>query len=362
MILNWISAMINWLKESTAVWIAKMKQTAVRIVLTISILALMLWVSVFFYGSFYYVYMPQISHIKPVHLQFRCSDDKLSSFPEANLSLLNQYREQLLNYGQPYIVVLQLDMPESPANQNHGMFMVNLEIFDKKDEVVRTSQRSVLLRYKSSLLQIMETLVYAPMFLSGAREQKQTLMVEFFSRYEEDAYKPASKARITVESKNIQIYSSTLKIYAYFTGLRYLMFNWPILSAIGGVGSNMLFLLSIVLLSWWRYNGYEDETSVTVHVQSKHGKSLDERRRSLQAVLNKERTEVRSVPSTQSLSKLDPSQSAIEEVGINGQDDDIEFIVGAEDDGNNIVEVGHGEMELRHRGDRTDTTSCEEAS
>lgn len=29
------------------------------------------WISVFLYAAFYYAYMPSISHIRPVHLQFK---------------------------------------------------------------------------------------------------------------------------------------------------------------------------------------------------------------------------------------------------------------------------------------------------
>lgn len=33
--------------------------------------SVILWLSVFLYGTFYYAYMPVVSHTKPVHLQFR---------------------------------------------------------------------------------------------------------------------------------------------------------------------------------------------------------------------------------------------------------------------------------------------------
>jgi seipin len=33
--------------------------------------AIIIWVSVFLYVAFYYTYMPSISHVRPVHLQFK---------------------------------------------------------------------------------------------------------------------------------------------------------------------------------------------------------------------------------------------------------------------------------------------------
>jgi seipin len=33
--------------------------------------AVIIWVSIFLYVAFYYTYMPSISHVRPVHLQFQ---------------------------------------------------------------------------------------------------------------------------------------------------------------------------------------------------------------------------------------------------------------------------------------------------
>lgn len=30
-----------------------------------------IWLSIFFYTAFYYAYMPSMSHMRPVHLQFK---------------------------------------------------------------------------------------------------------------------------------------------------------------------------------------------------------------------------------------------------------------------------------------------------
>lgn len=32
---------------------------------------LIIWLSIFLYTAFYYAYMPSMSHVRPVHLQFR---------------------------------------------------------------------------------------------------------------------------------------------------------------------------------------------------------------------------------------------------------------------------------------------------
>lgn len=62
--------------------------------------------------------------------------------------------------------------------------------------------------------------------------------------------RPATDVYVEVQSRHVEIYSANLYIYAHFTGLRYLMFNWPLLSAAVGVSSNLFFLGVICALSW----------------------------------------------------------------------------------------------------------------
>ncbi len=101
-------------------------------------------------------------------------------------------------------------------------------------------------------------------------------------------YQPAVGAVIEIQSRRVQIYSAQLRIHAYFTGIRYLpwfgfislfdytcsmkwcssrlspwppynvfpfcnrylLYNFPVMSAIVGVASNFTFLSVIVLFSY----------------------------------------------------------------------------------------------------------------
>lgn len=47
-----------------------------------------------------------------------------------------------------------------------------------------------MLRYRTNLLKLLETLLFLPAFLSGAAEQKQVLDVELFSDYTDDPVSP----------------------------------------------------------------------------------------------------------------------------------------------------------------------------
>lgn len=65
---------------------------------------LLLWVSVFLYGSFYYSYMPTVSHLSPVNFYYRTdcesSASLLCSFPVANVSLAKTGRDRVSMRGE----------------------------------------------------------------------------------------------------------------------------------------------------------------------------------------------------------------------------------------------------------------------
>lgn len=51
-----------------------------------------------------------------------------------------------MTYGQPYRITLELEMPESPANQELGMFLVKIAPYSKAGQIVDVSARSVSAR------------------------------------------------------------------------------------------------------------------------------------------------------------------------------------------------------------------------
>jgi hypothetical protein len=68
-------------------------------------------------------------------------------------------------------------------------------------------------------------------------------------------------------SRYAEVYSAHYRIDAKFSGLRYLMFNFPTMAAIFGTSLNMFILVAIMILSWYRffapnihqYDGENDE-------------------------------------------------------------------------------------------------------
>ncbi|XP_044727667.1 seipin [Chrysoperla carnea] len=266
-IIKFISDTADLYKQRTLQQANNVRELIFRGCVIALIIALLVWLSILMYIAFYYAYVPYVSHSKPVHVTFKpcsvvCTKSEYSrksgvcSFPSAHVQLTK--RNQLLMMGQPYKVEITLEMPESEANKELGMFMVCADFRTKAGELVHTSCRSAMLQYNSPLLDTLRTIVLSPGLILGATKQKQNIQIELFSDYEDDQERPVTDVYIEIQSQNIELYSATLLISAHFSGLRYMMFHWPILSASIGITSNLFFIAFISILSWYQLINSEE--------------------------------------------------------------------------------------------------------
>uniref|UniRef100_A0A3Q1NNA0 Seipin n=1 Tax=Bos taurus TaxID=9913 RepID=A0A3Q1NNA0_BOVIN len=222
-----------WAQEMGHVMAGRARKLLLQFGVFFCTILLLLWVSVFLYGSFYYSYMPTVSHLSPVHFHYRTdcesSTSLLCSFPVANVTLAKGGRDRVLMYGQPYRVTLELELPESPVNQDLGMFLVTISCYTRGGRIISTSSRS---------------------------------------------YVPTTGAIIEIHSKRIQMYGAYLRIHAHFTGLRYLLYNFPMTCAFVGVASNFTFLSVIVLFSYmqWVWGGIWPRQRLSLQVNIRNRK------------------------------------------------------------------------------------------
>ncbi|XP_022447441.1 seipin isoform X3 [Delphinapterus leucas] len=276
-----------WAQEMGNVLAGRARKLLLQFGVLFCTILLLLWVSVFLYGSFYYSYMPTVSHLSPVHFYYRTDCDSsaslLCSFPVANVSLAKGGRDRVLMYGQPYRITLELELPESPVNQDLGMFLVTISCYTRGGRIISTSSRSVMLHYRSNLLQMLDTLVFSSLLLFGFAEQKQVLEVELYPEYRENSYVPTTGAVIEIHSKRVQLYGAYLRIHAHFTGLRYLLYNFPMTCAFVGVASNFTFLSVIVLFSYmqwvWRGIWPRHRLSLQVNIRNRDRSHKEVQRR-----------------------------------------------------------------------------------
>ncbi|XP_032411559.1 seipin-like [Xiphophorus hellerii] len=265
------------LQHAVVLWFSRARRRLLQGFTVFSTVLLLLWIAVFLYGTFYYSYMPKAAFSAPVYYYYRTNCESPSSFwcsyPVANVSLMRNGKHAL-TFGQVYRMYLQLEMPDSPTNHEVGMFMIKTTLFlsgwrpsgflcshckpaaeglqlslcEYSTDAVETG----MLRYRSDLLNTLGTLLLLPAFLSGAAEQKQVVQVELFSEFTDDPYAPSVMAVLEILASKVQIYSSHLFVHAHFTGLRYLLFYYPVLSALIGVATNFTFLSFLFILSYMR--------------------------------------------------------------------------------------------------------------
>uniref|UniRef100_A0A8C1HP24 Seipin n=1 Tax=Cyprinus carpio carpio TaxID=630221 RepID=A0A8C1HP24_CYPCA len=332
-----INGLVGQILETTSALLVRIRQKLLEMALLICVILLVFWVASFLYGSFYYSFMPTDNFITPVYFyRTDCPSPHHSvcSFPVANVSLLKNGKHQVMTYGQPYQITLELEMPESPANQELGMFLVKMTPYSKAGQIVDVSARSAMLHYHSSLLQALGTVVFSPMLLTGASEQKQPVIVELYSEFKDDSYKPTVGAVIEIHSQHIQIYRAHLYIFAQFTGIRYLMYHLPLISALIGVMSNFAFLSLIIVLSFLQFNlGSHRNPGKAVKIQEEKNESDDLNDQS--EPQNKENVDAMECNSVE-------VEESIPDMGVEESDDDSREV--AEDEP--ICEAGDGEMIL----------------
>ena len=64
--------------------------------------------------------------------------------------------------------------------------MVCVELTDKNGFLASQSCRANMLHYHSELLYQLKAILLSPFFIFGTKEEKQTLVFELYSDYEED--------------------------------------------------------------------------------------------------------------------------------------------------------------------------------
>ncbi|CAH2242553.1 seipin isoform X1 [Pararge aegeria] len=271
-----VSEQYTGYKKKTNEGLTSVKELLYRAAIVLVFLSAILWISIFLYVIFYYTYMPNVTHVRPVHLQFKSCDENMGvcSFPSAHVQLTKS--SQMLMSSQPYRIKLILEVPESQINKDIGMFMVCAQMRAPGGVLVSSSCRSAMLRHRSKLHQVIRTLFYAPLLVSGFNEEKQFIQVELFSDFEDDQARPVTDAYVELQSRFVQVFSSELHIEAHFTGLRYAMYYWPKISAIIGICSNLFVVSLIFILSWYHLqDGFPEFLKTKLGIEVKTEKGAD---------------------------------------------------------------------------------------
>jgi len=218
-------------------------------------LSLILTLSVFSYIALYSWVMPSEIHEEDVNFQFSDCPDRAGPCSYPNLTIQLDPRRHHLMLGQPYTIALELELPDSPQNQELGMFMSCLKMSGKHGEQLFLTCRSSLLQFRSSLLRTLETIVFCPLLLCRASAERQLLGVTYTNNYKEIPSSQADTIFIEIKSKFLQIYSGRLRLHPQLYGLRRLMYHHSWVSSFIGI-------LSLITL------GFSTFLSIQINLRS----------------------------------------------------------------------------------------------
>ena len=157
------------------------------------------------------------------------------------------------NAGQQYTLTLSLEMPESDNNKNLGMFMNCVQLLSNDKNVVRNACRSSMLKYRSDIIRKLELFFAWPIILTGYSDEKQWVHIQLLDDFLDDPIVPALGINFQLLSRYAEVYRASFQIQAKFSGLRYLMYYYPVTAAIFGISLNMSILAVVFILSWHKF-------------------------------------------------------------------------------------------------------------
>lgn len=176
--------------------------------------------------------------------------------------------------------------------------MVCAQLRSRDGYLVEHTCKSAMLHYRSTLLHALTTLTFSPMMIFGTTEEKQNVVLELFGNFEEDQSHPVTIIYIEIQSRHIEFYSAAIMINAHLSGLRYLMFHWPILSAIVGIGTNLFFIALVCTLSYLHFTTYEDTEDDGFNYEEE--KEPEGKREHRKGSITEEETEHKATPDRKS--------------------------------------------------------------
>ena len=196
--------------------------------------------SIFIYITIYNNYVPVVKHSRPVHLQFDSTCKENCSNPFAIVNFNDVRSSFYLARGQSYKFVIQLEMPESDVNWSQGMFMIRLRLIESQGKTLYDISRPAILKFKTPLTKMINSFVWAPLFVVNLGNEMQTMEVQLIDNYIEGAkfyFNKMDRALVEILARDVQVYSAHLHILANLSGLSYYMYHWPISSASIGVAT-----------------------------------------------------------------------------------------------------------------------------
>ncbi|KAI0407314.1 putative adipose-regulatory protein-domain-containing protein [Xylaria palmicola] len=217
------------------------KRTYIGTVLFVSASLVLLGIAALAYPVFYYNYVPKKLITLPIHLQYNAGPN-----PYGIVSLSPD-----LILEQAYDISIDLTLPRSPANLDRGNFMVALYALKSvpanpalafagsgspyehmtPGDVVFASRRPALLPYADPLVARASRVLFLLYHVLWPRASETvTLSVPMGELVEFRGLLPLSVLVDVQAGQMLQVYASSVTLVARLAGMRWFMYNHPILS------------------------------------------------------------------------------------------------------------------------------------
>ncbi|KAF2167165.1 hypothetical protein M409DRAFT_22593 [Zasmidium cellare ATCC 36951] len=252
-------------------------------ILTLATAFILLLYAIAAYVLFYWSYIPRIGFERTIHLQF---DSVFTLHTPHRTSNPYPYGTATLApdvvSAQGYDVWIELDMPRTRENEDAGNFMVEVNLYAQSDRgegtptsgniiaplradisatsgsmdpnlILATSRRPAILPYRSPYVDLIHKLTELPWYILGFRSEENTLKLPIFESISFAKGPKAVPSTLHLElqaSSRMQIYRARTRFHARFRGLRWIMYNWRILSAIFFISAFWITEMVFAGLAW----------------------------------------------------------------------------------------------------------------
>lgn len=195
---------------------------------------------------------------------------------------------------QAYDVLVEIDLPTSPANSELGNFMVDMVMLSSeyKDSsrpgtstsrpsdlhswipagsILFSSRRPAILTFRSDVVSLGKQLAGLPLYILGWRRESERLRIPMAEGiiFEKGHKNAPRKVYLDIQCRHqqaLQVYNMRLLLRAKFSGLRWLMYNHRILSFMVFTtafwAAEVFFALVAWILLQSTFNATENQTSV----------------------------------------------------------------------------------------------------
>ena len=229
------------------------------------------------YTLFYWSYIPRIGFERTIHLQFdnvyNPSDNRYgfakgaSPYPYGTVSLAPE-----LVSIQGYDVAVELSLPRTPENTDAGNFMLEVNMYAPHEKgtsimetvqagiaptseakVLATSRRPAILPYRSPMIELAYKLSEVHWYLLGWRQETDNLNTAMFEgvEFSKGWRNVPATLKLEIQSTHrMQVYAAKAIFRARFRGLRWLMYNHRIISAVVFIGGFWMTEMIFAGLAW----------------------------------------------------------------------------------------------------------------